>query len=386
MNILYLGRSDTYLSHWYIQSLSKVTDGITVLNTNPNLIISEIPKFNGKIYNLYQNRKSFSNKFSDWLFFYPRLLLKSHKWFPYDKKTIVIIKNVIQDNKIDLIFAWWGADVLYELNLIFASRLKVKIIWALIVFPSALFNYGIIFEKMLAKKIISKVNGLVYGSELQKKYVRDNYKINDSTEEIVFIQSSKENVYFKNRLQKLSEKDGKFHIVFLGRTDFTKDPRRVKDDVRPVLRVLEHDDIVIHIARTTAKITNKNIEFFTHFSKEKLSSGEFSTYLTQFDACLVAYNYRDTKYHERFDTGISARMASAISAGIPIIIPAGTMKSCAKFVEKHSIGFTYQNINDLLSKLRSEEFSQITKNAEVKVFDFTFEKEFQKITQLIKMI
>ncbi len=383
MNILFLGRADTPLPSWYIKSLDLYSSKTVVLNTNPSTIISKIKGFDGKIFNLYKNRKGFSNKFIEWLKFYPRILLKSNKWYSYDKKTLSIIIKIIKVEEIDLIFAWWGVDILYELNLILSAKINIKLIWALIVFPSSIFFYNRIVEKILIKRILSKINCLIYGSELQKKYVNANYSIKSTIRELVFTQTNSIDTYFKRRLHKISKKDGKIHIVFIGRTDFTRDIRRIKDDVRYILDELENDKVVIHIAKTQSKISTSNVVFFDSFSQEQILNGKFATFLTKFDICLVAYNYKDTKYHERFDTGIPARMSSAISAGIPIIIQEGTMKACADFILKHEIGLTYKNVEDLLEKIKMEKFIRIEKNAKRKVFNFTFEKEFQKIGNLI---
>lgn len=386
MNILFLGRSNTPLSSWYINSLKVHSEKTVVLNTHPSLVINNINGFNGKIYNLYENRKGFHNKFSDWVLFYPRMLLKSGKWYFYDKETTGIIVNILQKEKIDIIFAWWGADVLYELSLICSSHIKIKIVWALIVFPSSLFLYNRVFENILTRRVINKVDGVIYGSEIQRQYVKNNFCLPCSIEERVFTQTSVIGTYFKKRLHKLSNEDGKLHIVFIGRTDFSRDPRRVKDDIRYLLEELEDNRIIIHIAKTNSKITAKNIQYFESYSSEDLSNGNFATFLTQFDLCLVAYNYRDTRYHERFDTGIPARMTSAISAGISVIIPDGTMKACAEFVVKNEIGFTYTSVEDLIGKFKSEKFQEILQNAENKVFDFSFEREFGNVNSLMEAI
>lgn len=314
------------------------------------------------------------------------MLLKSGKWYCYDKATLNIIENVIIKEDIDVIFAWWGSDVLYELSLIYSCYIKIKVVWALIVFPSSLFLYNRVFENILTRRVINKVDGVIYGSELQKQYVKNHFYFPNSTKETVFTQTSGIDTYFKRRLNKLSKEDGKLHVVFIGRTDFSRDPRQVKDDIRYLLKELEDNRVIIHIAKTNSKIVTTNIRYFESFSSENLSNGNFATFLTQFDLCLVAYNYRNTKYHERFDTGIPARMTSAISAGIPVIIPEGTMKACAEFVVKNEIGFTYTSVEDLIGKFKSEKYQEILQNAENKVYDFSFEKEFKTIGNMIKSL
>ena len=383
MNILYLGRANTFLSNWHIKSLSKTPYNVVVANIHPKIIIKEIPEFYGKIYNIYQNRKSFANIVRNWIKFYPRFLLNSHRWYPYDKETHRILTEIISDNKIDLVYGWWGSDIFYELLIVSKVTPPVKTVWISTSFPSGLFQYKHFLEMLLAKKVINKLDGIAYGSQIMQDYIEDNFNIPNKIKSTIFLQTTSQNSFFKRKLRKLSEKDGKFHIVFLGRTDFSRDIGSIKDDIRYILYDLQHENIVIHIANTSSSIKSNNIKFFECYSHEQVSSGELATFLTQFDAILVAFNYKDIKYHERFDTGIPSRMSSAISAGIPIIIPDGTMKACADFVLKHKIGFTYKNVEDLLKKVKTEEFETIKNNALKKVFDHTFENEFKKLNKLI---
>ena len=383
MNILYLGRSNTFLSDWHIKSLSKIPSNLVIANTHPKIMIKEMPEFYGKIYNIYENRKSFANIVRNWIKFYPRFLLNSYKWHPYDKETFRILTEIIRDNKIDLVYGWWGSDIFYELLIVSKVTPPVKTVWISTSFPSGLFQYKHFLEMLLAKKVINKLDGIAYGSQIMQDYIEDNFNISNKIKKTIFLQTTSQNGFFKKQLPKLSENDGNFHIVFLGRTDFSRKIGRVKDDIRYILYDLKHENIVIHIANTSSSIKTNNIMFFESFSYKQVCSGDLATFLTQFDAILVAFNYKDIKYYERFDAGIPSRMSSAISSGIPIIIPEGTMKACADFVIKNEIGFTYKNSEDLLKKIKTENFEVIKKNAIKKVFDFTFEKEFEKVKKLL---
>lgn len=129
------------------------------------------------------------------------------------------------------------------------------------------------------------------------------------------------------------------------------------------------------------------IHYFNRFAYPEIADGTFATFLTQFDACVVTYNFWRTSGANRFSNSIPSRFSTALLAGIPIIVPEGYLQGCAGIINKHQIGFAYQNYTDLQNKLCDKSMlNYYRKKAIENAPSFSLENNFSKIDKFLKQI
>lgn len=113
------------------------------------------------------------------------------------------------------------------------------------------------------------------------------------------------------------------------------------NDVREEILALAEAGVLVHCVQVPGLI-HPNIITFEPFGAEALSSGVLTTYMTQFDACLVTYSSK-RGVPIRFNTSLPSRFLIALIAGIPIMLPAGRFEAMEAFVKEQGIGFVYSD-------------------------------------------
>jgi hypothetical protein len=129
------------------------------------------------------------------------------------------------------------------------------------------------------------------------------------------------------------------------------------------------------------------IHSFNKFTYREIADGTFATFLTQFDACLVTYNFWGASGLSRFNNGIPSRFSIALLAGIPIVIPEGYLKGCEEIINKYQIGFEYKNYADLINKLSNESVLNYYQNNAIENTKlFSLENNFMKMDEFLKRV
>jgi len=197
---------------------------------------------------------------------------------------------------------------------------------------------------------------------------------------LCFQESYSLSCFYKQRLAKLSKIDNEPHLVFLGTDAY---------NIEKQIQALTKRKIHIHLCTKDALsiYDQKYVHKFDKFTYEKLFNGEFATFLTQFDACLVTYNFEGASALARYQNGLPNRFSFALSAGIPLVLPNGYLNACQQVVEEHKIGFAYETFDDLASALLEKDtMDKCALNALSNRESFALEKNFDKINTFIKAV
>jgi hypothetical protein len=106
--------------------------------------------------------------------------------------------------------------------------------------------------------------------------------------------------------------------------------------------------------------------------------------MTQFDACLVTYDWRRATSNSARNS-LPGRFSSAITAGIPFVMPKNCLKSCEDMINQHQIGFAYANYDELRNKLDDTDLmSSYEHNVVSKSNIFTLENNFEEIDRFLR--
>ncbi len=193
-------------------------------------------------------------------------------------------------------------------------------------------------------RIIRKLDFIICASQKMKEYVSTKYGVNSNRMAVL------PDYFPKSMTFNSPDIDGKLpglNLIFLGA------PERwggSLDNIDKQLFGLACSGISIYSGNIADFVKSTNNAFcYPLFSDEEVFSGKLSSYAHKFQVSLITYGI--DKRHQRFKTTLPTRFFSALSAGIPIAVRAGLFDAVEAYVEQYQIGFSYQNIEDLKSKL-----------------------------------
>lgn len=378
VRLLFLGELDIH-ARAFLPFLGRHCYKVSVINTSHWAFPQEIEGTDIPVYNLYENSKI---RF---------LFLGRLEWFrkasfyslaKTNTKLTDRVGKVIKQEGIDLIYGCWGSHSLPELRLL--QKFHVPIVYEFLTYPVNIYSFAVKIENIFNRSIINNLKGRVIATQRMLNYMKNVFGIHEG-ENIVFGECYSKKFFYRKRLPRLSERDGHPHLIFTG-----SDVYNIFPQIEEIIRRKIH----IHVCYTKGlkqrlqKLKFKSfIHTFKKFDYNELLNGTFATFMTQFDACLVTYNFRKASALDRFYNSIPNRFSFALTAGIPIVMPRGYLKGCEEMINKHRIGFTYTDYDDLKKKLSNEELMDYYKrNAVVKSKNFTLENNFKTIDKFLKQI
>jgi len=345
-----------------------------IVNTEPTKFFEKVPysKKSPVALNLYQGSKIPKPKYTRFLFaFVPNTL-----GFQFSQKLEILIKNL----KPDIIFAHYGVGVLPEIALIKGNPqlAQIPVVLNMETFPNAN-SRGLreMFEVSMFKRSSSFIDGFVIPTPEMADLI---FKLVPKVrEKRLFIKPmfNPQNYAPSRKLPKLSKQDGFPHIVFIGQFDFSLPI----NDVRGQLLSFAEAGIKVHCVQVNG-LEHPNVIFFEPFNADALTNGNLTSFMTQFDACLVTYNYKRTPL--RFKTSLPARFLTALTAGIPIIIPRGKFTAVENFVLREQIGFAYSSPQEFLSIYSSPTWQEIVETTESKREKFVV--DFYEISAFLQNV
>jgi hypothetical protein len=301
------------------------------------------------------------------------------------------LKQIIEKRGVELIYGSWGSLSLPEIGM--TQEFHVPTVYEFLTYPTTSIKVSQKIENFFNKRIVNNLNGRVLSTQSMLYYMRNVFGIHRG-ENLILMECYPEKFYFRKRLPLLSAFDNQPHIVFIGMDVF---------DVLPQIEEMVSRKIHVHLCNLSqagwegnvhkdlyGKYTHKNSDFihqFDRFTYREIADGSFATFLTQFDACLVTYNFWGASGLSRFNNSIPSRFSIALLAGIPIVIPRGYMKGCEEVVSQYQIGFAYDSYTDLRNKLTNENVLRHYQNVTIKNSKFfSLENNFAKMDNFLRRI
>lgn len=375
VKLLFLGELDTHAGI-FIPFLSEHGYDVKVVNTSHWAFPQKIEGTDIPVYNMYENSKI--------LLFKGRLgWFRKAAFYSLAEKQKFIgrhVERIIKQEEINIVYGSWGSHGLPELRL--ARKFNLPIVYEFLTYPTNIYGFTVKIENIFNRSIINSLKGRIFPTQRMLNYMRNTFNIHQG-KNIVFTECYPLKFFYKRRLPRLSEYDSRPHLIFIG-SDV--------HDILPDLEEIIQREIYVHVLYSKEleqrlhSVKFKNfVSTFEKFDYSQLLNGEFATFMTQFDACLVTYNFRKASVLDRFYNSIPNRFSFALTAGIPIIMPQGYLKGCEEIIDMNQIGFTYTNYDDLKNKLSNEELMNYYKKmAERNIENFTLEENFEKLDNFLK--
>ena len=302
---------------------------------------------------------------------------------------------IIDKTEPDLIYGHWGTYSLPEIGM--AQKFQTPIVYEFLTYPcsSTMLTHKI--ENFFNKQTVNNLDGRVFPTQRMSNYMRNVFGMHLG-ENLIHLECYPEKFYYQKRLPLLSAVDGQPHIVFTGIND---------RDIFPQIEEMASRKIHVHVCNKMCnlnrtgwhtnpeQVQNREHEFknsgfihqFRRFTNQEIIDATFATFLTQFDACVVTYNFWLTSGPDRFSNSVPSRFSTSLLAGIPIIVPEGYLHACEEIINKYQIGFSYQNYTDLKNKLYDKDMmSYYRENAVKNARLFSLENNFSKVDKFLKQI
>jgi hypothetical protein len=157
-----------------------------------------------------------------------------------------------------------------------------------------------------------------------------------------------------------STRMGERDLIFVGWLDYV----RSLNDVRSQLLSLCAAGFAVECSATEG-VSHPNLSFFERFNYERFANGDLLAYMQTFKACVVTYNYAETgRIPTRFASSIPTRFITAMSAGVPILLPRGRFPAMQRIVEEHEIGFAYASGAQAWERVSRSDWTEVRANSE----------------------
>lgn len=377
--LLFLGQCDIH-QRAFLPFLSQNHYDVTVVDTSPWFSDSwdKIPGTGIPLYGLYANSK-LRFLFRDRFEFFTKVALYSLA--DKTKLTFGLVKEILEEQDINIIYGSWGSLFLPEMDLV--RKFRIPLVYEFLTYPNTIFNPTVKAENIFNKSVIESLDGRILSCHTMLNYMQKMFNLSNG-KNVVSAECYPEKFFFQKRLPLLSEKDGQSHLVFIG-LDLNDVFYQIKELTRRKIHVHVYDSTGMTVQQTW-----KSSEFLHTYSKFRwadLCSGKFATFLTQFDACLVTYNFRRASNMDRYHNSLPNRFSLAITAGLPLVLPRGFLLGCEEMVNQHQIGFSYASYDDLKNKVHDDRLmDKLRRNAVEKSRGFCLENNFAPIDAFLRHV
>jgi len=385
--LVFLGQL-TIQAQAFLPYLSEHGYEITVINTTYAPFPRKIDDTNIPVINLYEDSKirAMSKGRLEW-FRKATLYRAAEKLhLKHDR-----LRRVLEKKGIELIYGSWGSLSLPEIGM--TQKFHVPTVYEFLTYPTNSISLAQKIENFLNRRIVNNLDGRVLPTQRMFCYMKNKFGIHRGRN-LIFIECYPEKFHYRRRLPLLSALDSQPHIVFIGMD---------VSDVLPQIEEMASRKIHVHMCNLNqagwqanvqeglnSNYALKNLDFihqFNRFTYREIADGTFATFLTQFDACVVTYNFWCTSGLSRFSNSVPSRFSIALLAGIPIVVPKGYLKGCEEIIDEYQIGFEYDSYANLRNKLSNENMlnyyrANALKNSKL----FSLESNFVKMDKFLKRI
>lgn len=186
----------------------------------------------------------------------------------------------------------------------------------------------------------------------------------------------------------LERHDGCPHVVFTGNASmiWSSRYREAREAVGGFLARLAGRGIHVFLNSVADLRSVSNFHHYPAFSNAQLLDGTFAGYLSEFDAHLVIYHEVNGTIRRRVASGLSTRMAFAMTSTCPIAVSRGS-----RFVEEYwgdaPFGFAFDALDDLVESLNDgEKLRRCRLNMEHVRAAYSFEAQTSRINRFLNVL
>lgn len=255
----------------------------------------------------------------------------------------------------NIIFGWWGSRIIPMLRKVKSIFPGSKVVLCVDTLPDARGIAGEVREYLRLAASAALIDGVVHYSNNMKRNFCRALPMYKRKAHLCVIEPFPVSTFARamsNAKPQLQRLDTLPHVIFTGRGDllWSTTANMRKDAVGPMLEQLSSYGVHVFVPHDADTRNLPLMHRYPYFSNQSLLEGEFSVYLSDFDAHLVFYNEFNSTIRRRVSNGLSTRFALAITASSPIVV-----SSSSTFVKEYwsndAMGFTFESMTDLYEQL-----------------------------------
>lgn len=251
-------------------------------------------------------------------------------------------------------------------------------------------------EFLTEKYCFEHADGIVHKeSKYELDYYRRNgYKI--QCPDLIFLDYCNEDLFTSPDVEKLSEKDGEFHLVYTGSVSFSE--KYKTSYYIPLAKKLAKQKIHLHLyANPTHNIPHDRYwEYIELDQQEKYFHFEKSLPYDKINAEIAKYDYglwiHENHFmsgvtKEKFKTAIGNKLFSYLEAGLPIIL-SSHIDHGKELVKRYGIGFAVKDeeLDILNKKIDESDYDRIRKNVFKAREELSLNKQVSRLIQFYTKI
>lgn len=254
---------------------------------------------------------------------------------------------VLRELAPDAVWGFWGAGPLAEFRALLRLRERPALVHQFQTYPLTRQRTGSRQASALHRAVFGRLDGRASASPEMEAFLDAALRPTRGRDQVL-PEAWGSWAVAKERLPRLSLRDGAPHVVHAGAA-----PARARsvDDVGPLLAGVAAQGVHVHAPEAFA-LRGERLHSYPRSGLDALLDGRFASFLTQFDALLVAY--RAPPGLQWFAGNMPARFLSGVSAGVPVAVPRGLFGAAQRFVEEHGNGLVFDSPQDLAAGLRDD--------------------------------
>jgi hypothetical protein len=227
-------------------------------------------------------------------------------------------------------------------------------------------------------------DGRIYATEGIAEYIQHQYDVN-AENDLVFQNYVSEAMMPQQFEEKLSQRDGNTHIVYIGCVTSVVEGSHY--DLRAIFTDIASHGLHIHIYPTRNIITQSNgayknladanafIHFHGHLNRKKLLHE-----ITQYDYGWAGFNRDENQTH--LDIAFPNKILEYVACGLPVLaFPHTTIQ---RFIQQYDVGLVFDDLNHLEALLKNRSPSNIQATVLHSRHDFAIEHQIAKVVAFYK--
>lgn len=306
-----------------------------------------------------------------------------------DKQLKRRIEEILEGQP-DLLFGWWGNGILEPLRLVKEVFPKSKVVHVVDTFPNASVWFTELRE-ILQYRAATWIDGYIYYSHSMAEMFCARVAHARNKPYLAMIEPFLEMSYgnpLMSDIPVLKRLDERPHVIFTGRSDllWTRDVRMRKDAVGPFLKRLARRGIHVFVQTGSDLRGIPNLHCYPRFSNKELFDGRFASFVSQFDAHLVFYNEWNATIRRRVSTGLSTRLAFAMTATAPVACSSRS-SFILEYWDDRPFGLMFDNPDDLAERLFDQRLiKRLRANMRERNKGFSFESLSDRISTFLRQV
>lgn len=253
----------------------------------------------------------------------------------------------LDENRTDVIVAYWGTGPLADIIAIKRLRPHVKIVLVVLCFPLAFDNIGLQRQHWLMRHAAPRMDGIVYSNAVMQEYFHGRVlgKRGRHLKEMIL------KPCWPRSYQAIAENsDVDFdrpNLIYVGRTDLSSPTIHIADDLRPLMAEILENQIELHHVRSQE--TTDGHPYRRPF--EPLDQTGLIARMAAYDASLIAYNSAACRRTERLELTVPDRLVTSVAAGVPIAIPSMGYSGAKQYLADYPAVLEFDSVPDLKRQL-----------------------------------